>query len=58
MLDAIFVLGIAILIVMPVVAILLMGLQHVLRATWPPRALAVASITITAVVVMAYRALA
>jgi hypothetical protein len=54
MLDAIFVFGIAILIVMPVIAILLMGLQRALRATWPPRALATASLAITAVIVVAY----
>jgi hypothetical protein len=58
MLDAIFVFGIAILIVMPVVAILLMGLQRALRATWPPRAMAIASVAITAVVVIAYWVLA
>ena len=57
MLDAILVFGIAILIVMPVVAILLMGLQRALRATWPPRTLAVASVAITIVMLGAYLAL-
>ena len=41
------------LIVMPVVAILLMGLQRV-TGEWPPRVLAIATLAITVVLVLAY----
>jgi hypothetical protein len=53
MLDMVLILLIAILIVMPVVAILLMGLQRV-TGEWPPRALAIATLVITVVLVLAY----
>ncbi len=53
MLDMVLILLIAILIVMPVVAILLMGLQRV-TGEWPPRVLAIATLAITVVLVLAY----
>jgi len=54
MFDLLIFLLIAILIVMPVVAILLMGLQRVTGSTWPPRLFAVASVVITVVLLLAY----
>ncbi len=54
MLEALIYLLIAILIVMPVVAILLMGLQRLTGSTWPPRWFAVASVVITVVLLLAY----
>jgi hypothetical protein len=54
MVDTLLFLLIAILIVMPVVAILLMGLQRLSRRVWPPRLLAGASLSITLVLVLAY----
>ena len=54
MLESLIFLLLAILIVMPVVAILLMGLQRVTGSTWPPRFLAAAAVAITVVLVLAY----
>jgi hypothetical protein len=54
MFESLLVVLIAILIVMPVVAILIMGLQRLLGATWSGRVLAIASLSITAVVVVVY----
>lgn len=54
MLETLVSLLIAILIVMPVVAILLMGLQRLTGSTWPPRLFAVASVVITVVLLLAY----
>ena len=54
MLDTILMLLIAVLIVMPVVAILLMALERVTSSEWPPRALAIASLVITLVLIGAY----
>lgn len=54
MLDVLLLLAIAVLIVMPVVAILLMGLQRILGRPWPPGVLAAAALGITLVLVLAY----
>jgi hypothetical protein len=54
MIDILIVLLIAVLIVMPVVAILLMGLQRLSGMTWPPRVLAGAALGITLVLVIGY----
>lgn len=54
MFDALLVVVIGILIVMPVVAILLMGLQRLSGRTWPPRFLAGSAALITLVVVIGY----
>lgn len=54
MLDVVLVLLIAILIVMPVVAIMLMGLQRLSGRIWPPRVLAGSALAITLAVVLAY----
>ena len=58
MLEFILMLFIAILIVMPVVAILLMALQRLTRSEWPPRILAIESVAITLVLIGAYLLLA
>ena len=54
MLESLLFLAIAVLIVMPVVAILLLGLQRVSGSAWPPRYLALATLAITVVLVLAY----
>jgi hypothetical protein len=54
MLETLVLFLIVILIVMPVVAILLMGLQRATGSAWPPSALAVAALGITVVLVVAY----
>jgi divalent metal cation (Fe/Co/Zn/Cd) transporter len=54
MLETLAILVVAMLIVMPVVAILLMGLQRVLRQEWPPGRLAMAASAITLALVLAY----
>jgi hypothetical protein len=54
MLDTLLIFLIAALIVMPVVAILLMGLQRLSRRIWPPRVLAGAALAITLILVLAY----
>ncbi len=54
MLDVILVFLVAILIVMPVVAIILMGLQRLGGRTWPPRVLAGSALAITVAVVIVY----
>lgn len=54
MFDILIVLLIAVLIVMPVVAILLMGLQRLSGSTWPPRVLAGSAVGITVVLVVGY----
>ena len=54
MLETLVLFLIVILIVMPVVAILLMGLQRATGSEWPPSALAVAALVITVVLVVAY----
>lgn len=58
MLEALVILVMAILFVMPVVAILLMGLQRALRQEWPPGRLAMAASAITLALVLAYFVLA
>ena len=54
MLESLLFLAIAVLIVMPVVAILLLGLQRVSGSEWPPRYLALATLAITVGLVLAY----
>jgi hypothetical protein len=54
MLETVLFLFIAVLIVMPVVAILIMGVQRIGNFDWSPRMLAVASVTITVVLVLGY----
>ena len=54
MLEAIFFLFMAMLIVMPVVFILLLGMQRLSGRLWKPQVLAVAAVTITVVLVLAY----
>jgi len=54
MLESLLFLAIAVLIVMPVVAIFLLGLQRVSGSEWPPRYLALVTLAITVVLVLAY----
>jgi hypothetical protein len=54
MLDDILFLLVALLIVMPVVAILLMGLQPIGRFDWKPQVLAVAVVAISVGLVVLY----
>ena len=54
MLETVFFLFIAVLIVMPVVFILLLGVQRLSGRRWKPQVLAVAAVTITVVLVLSY----
>ena len=54
MLEAILFLLIAMLIVMPVVFIVLLGIQRLGSLEWKPQTLAIAAVTITVVLVLAY----
>ena len=54
MLESLFLLAIAVLIVMPVVAILLLGLQRISGLEWPSRYLAIVTLATTVVLVVAY----
>ncbi len=54
MLEAILFLFIAMLIVMPVVFILLLGIQRLSGRLWKPQVLATAAVTITVVLVLGY----
>ena len=54
MLETLIFLFIALLIVMPVVAILLMGLQRIGRFSWKPMWLAAASVAISLGSILAY----